>query len=136
MPVLLKAANMICAVLRNGERLAAAARGEGGGGGGRGDRGPPGSDGGGGGGDRHRGPAQYNPSGPPPSSQGQPSPGPVNYQFQQQQPPVRRQIDCSDSRVLRDIGGVGRKVVYLGYFSLSAVTASRAGRWLLAAPRF
>ena len=86
MPILMKAANMICAVLRNGERLAAAARE---GGGGRGDRGPSGSNGagGGGGGDR-RGPAPYNPSGPPPTSQAQPSPAPVNYQYQQQPPPV------------------------------------------------
>lgn len=87
MPVLMKAANMICAVLRNGERLAAAAR-EGGGGGGRGDRGTPGSNGAGGG-DRRGGGAPYNPSGPPPSSQTQPSPAPVNYQYQQQPPPVR-----------------------------------------------
>lgn len=88
MPVLMKAANMICAVLRNGERLAAAARE--GGAGGRGERGPPGSNGAGSG-DRHRGPTQYNPSGPP-SSQGQPSQAPTNFQFQQpqqQQPPVR-----------------------------------------------
>lgn len=85
MPVLMKAANMICAVLRNGERLAAAARE--GGGGGRGDRGPPRNNGAGsGGGDRRGGPTPYNPSGPPPSSQAQPSPASVNYQYQQQQP--------------------------------------------------
>lgn len=91
MPVLMKAANMICAVLRNGERLAAAARE---GGDGRGDRGHHGSNGvgrgGGGGGDRHRGgPAQYNPAGPPMSAQAPPSAAPVNYPYQQQAPPVR-----------------------------------------------
>lgn len=88
MPVLMKAANMICAVLRNGERLAAAAREAAGGG--RGDRGPPGSNGGGGGGggDRNRGgPAPYNPAGPPQASQPQPTAAPVNYQYQQA-PPV------------------------------------------------
>lgn len=88
MPTLMKAANMICAVLRNGERLAAAAREAGGGG--RGDRGPPGSNGSGGGsgGDRNRGgPTPYNPAGPPQSAQPQPTAAAVNYQYQQA-PPV------------------------------------------------
>eukprot|EP00752_Nemacystus_decipiens_P004730 g4311.t3 len=103
MPVLMKAANMICAVLRNGERLAAAAReaSGGGGGGGRGDRGPPGSNGAGGGGGDRRGPAPYNPSGPPPSSQAQPSPAPVNYQYQQQPPPQQQNVQYAPAPAIQ-----------------------------------
>ncbi|CAN0378717.1 unnamed protein product, partial [Ectocarpus fasciculatus] len=103
MSVLMKAANMICAVLRNGERLAAAARE--GGGGGRGERGPPGSNGGGGGGggggDRNRGgPAPYNPAGPPQSAQPQPTAAPVNYQYQQA-PPQQQNVQYAPAPAMQ-----------------------------------
>ncbi|CBN74642.1 conserved unknown protein [Ectocarpus siliculosus] len=101
MPILMKAANMICAVLRNGERLAAAAREAAGGG--RGDRGPPGSNGsgGGGGGDRNRGgPAPYNPAGPPQSAQPQPTAAPVNYQYQQA-PPQQQNVQYAPAPAMQ-----------------------------------
>lgn len=93
MSALLTAANMICAVLRNNEKLSMAARQ----GGAPGAGGGPGSNGSaGGGGDRERGAPRGGPgpnngprggSGPPPAS---PSGGatPANFPFQQQQQPV------------------------------------------------
>lgn len=87
MVTLLKAANMICATLRNSERLAHAAR-HGGDEGGP----PPGRNGPPRGHHPGSGPGQYNPSivvsGPPPNSPA-PTPAPAPFQQYQQPPPVR-----------------------------------------------